>query len=340
MNTGKKLLSAAVVIALAGATKIAHAEDSFVYSAFGGFDVYQKAWTEPYTKKTGVKITVDQPIDFAKIKAQVESGNVYWDVAHLDGYFAAAECGKLFAPLSSIVDKSKIDKNFDSNACSVPIAVNAAVLVYDKNEYKEDKPQGWADFFDTKKFPGKRALLNFPINGVLEAALLADGVPADKLYPMDLDRAFKKLDTIKKDLVFTQSSTQLVELLVSESAPMAITFNGRAYVAVKEGAPYETVWNQPIFQTDGLVILKGSKKQTIAEQFLNYIAQPEQQVRLAQIVPYAPATKDTKVDVDPLMASFLPTNPANSATAVTLDVKWVGDNFDEINRRWTEWTSN
>ena len=56
----------------------------------------------------------------------------------------------------------------------------------------------WADLFDTAKIPGKRTFYKWSAPGVLEIALLADGVAPDKLYPLDLDRAFKKLDTIKK----------------------------------------------------------------------------------------------------------------------------------------------
>lgn len=338
-KTGKLSILGAVLAAAVTGAFHARAADSFVFATFGGLEAEKVAWTEPYTQKTGVSITVDQPIDFAKIKAQVEAQNVYWDVVHVDGYFGAAQCGKLFEPLTAAVDRSKLDERLDLNPCGIPIVVNAAVLVYSKNEFTGDKPQSWADFFDTTKFPGQRAMINFPVNGALEAALLADGVPADKLYPLDLDRAFKKLDTIKSDIVFTQSSTQLSELLVSEAVPMAIAFNGRAYMAVKEGAPYEAVWNQSILQTDTLAVVKGSKNRDAAEAFLSYVAQPEQQARLVEFVPYGAATKDTKLNVDPLLSSYLPNSGDNAKSSVVLDAKWVGDNFDEINRRWTEWTS-
>ena len=60
-------------------------------------------------------------------------------------------------------------------------------------------PASWADFWDVKRFSGPRGLRNNP-RGTLEIALLADGISAEKLYPLNLDRAFAKLDELRPHL--------------------------------------------------------------------------------------------------------------------------------------------
>src|SRR5215813_6795383 len=69
-------------------------------------------------------------------------------------------------------------------------------LVYRKDKFPNGGPQSWADFWDVKKFPGSRCLYDRSFS-CLAFALLADGVPTDKLYPMDVDRAFRKMSELK-----------------------------------------------------------------------------------------------------------------------------------------------
>ena len=71
------------------------------------------------------------------------------------------------------------------------------------------RPSSWADFWDVKKFPGNRSLCLSDSPRTLIFALLADGVPRDQLYPLDIDRAFKKLDQIKPHVkVWWREGTQ------------------------------------------------------------------------------------------------------------------------------------
>ena len=97
-------------------------------------------------------------------------------------------------------------------------------------------PQSWADFFDTEKFPGKRALRKGP-RQALEFALMADGVPLDQIYatlatPEGVDRAFKKLDSIRTTrLVGGRRSAAAA--LGSGEVVMTSAYNGRITAANK-----------------------------------------------------------------------------------------------------------
>lgn len=72
---------------------------------------------------------------------------------------------------------------------------------------------------------------------MLEAALLADGVPMDELYPLDLDRAFAKLDTIKDDIVWWTKGAEPSQMLSTGEADYALAWSGRIATAKDEGSP-------------------------------------------------------------------------------------------------------
>src|SRR5205823_2462578 len=78
------------------------------------------------------------------------------------------------------------------------------------------QPKSWADWWDVKKFPGARSMRDHPVDN-LEFALIADGVAMDKLYPLDVDRAFKKLDQIKPHVnVWWSTGQQPAQLLLDK----------------------------------------------------------------------------------------------------------------------------
>jgi putative spermidine/putrescine transport system substrate-binding protein len=296
----------------------------------------QEAWTEPFQKATGAKVLIDSPNPRAKLKAMVEGGNVVWDVYTEDAAYVAQHCGELFEK----VDTSKfiadgIDKRFINNECGMPGAIVGFVFAYDQDKYPNDPPKSWADFFDLKKYPGKRAMHNDPVNGALEMALLADGVPADKLYPLDLDRAFRKLDTIKSNIVWTQSSGGLTDALANHQVDLALSYSGRAYAAAKAGANIALVQDQQILSWDQWTVVKGTKNKAAAEAFLQFIAQPGPQGRLTELTSYAMANNKSQPKLDPLSARFQPTRES----AVFQDMAWWAQNYDAASQRFVAWQS-
>jgi putative spermidine/putrescine transport system substrate-binding protein len=294
------------------------------------------AFTTPFEKATGAKITMDSPNTRAKLKAQVESGNVVWDVYTEDASFIQQNCGVLFERVDTTrFVAAGIDKRFVTNECGVPTAIGGAVFAYNRDKFGQSPPTGWADFFDLKRFPGKRAILNDPTSWLLEAALLADGVPADKLYPLDLDRAFRKLDTIKSEIVWTQSSGGLTDALANNRVDLALAFAGRAYAAAKAGANIDVVADKQILSWDQYAVVKGTRKKAAAEAFLNFIALPEQQAKLTELTAYATANAKGHPKVDPLVQRFLPVQ----STAVFLNQGWWAKNMDLVSQRFVAWQS-
>src|SRR3954452_13084146 len=223
--------------------------DQITFVSQGG--AYQKAQTiailDPSAKKLGITINADSiPDAWPAIKSQVASGKPTWDVVDVPtGYcLRGGEQGLLEKlDFSKLPNGAAMPEAYRS-AYSVAYEFYSSVLAYSQKKFSaEAAPNSWADFWDVKKFPGRRALRNHPI-ATLEAALMADGVAPDKLYPLDVDRAFKKLEEIKPNItVWWTSGAQSAQLLNDGEVDMEMAWNGRVSAVAKEGAKVSFTYN-------------------------------------------------------------------------------------------------
>ncbi|MDT3378281.1 ABC transporter substrate-binding protein [Labrys neptuniae] len=308
-----------------------------VFSSWGGTtqDAQKEAWADKFTAKAGVNVVQDGPTDYGKIKAMVEAGNVTWDVVDVEGDYAAQAGPKgLLEKLDfGVIDKSKLDPRFvteysvGSFYYSFVIGCNADAVAA--------CPKTWADLFDTAKFPGKRTFYKWSAPGVIEAALLADGVPADKLYPLDLDRAFKKLDTIKADIIWWSGGAQSQQLIASAEAPFGSVWNGRMTALAKTGVKVETSWEQNITAADSLVVPKGTKNKDAAMQFIAFATSAQAQADMAATTGYAPINLGSAKLMDAETVKTLPDQ--QKASQVNADMTYWAANRDAIGERWYAW---
>ncbi|WP_410000581.1 ABC transporter substrate-binding protein [Mesorhizobium sp. SP-1A] len=325
-------------LALTGAalTKAASAAD-LVFTSWGGTtqDAQKAAWADKFTAQSGVNVLQDGPTDYGKIKAMVEAGNVSWDVVDVEGDYAvqAGKNGMLEKLDFSVIDKSKLDPRFVTDY-SVGSFYYSFVIGYNADTVK-DGPKTFADLFDTKKFPGKRTFYKWSAPGVIEAALLADGVPADKLYPLDLDRAFKKLDTIKSDIVWWTGGAQSQQLLASAEAPYGIFWNGRLTALKQTGVNVGVSWDQNITAADSLVVPKGTKNKEAAMKFIAFATSAEAQKDMSVATGYAPTNTGSAALMDEATRKTLP--DAQQATQVNADMNYWAEHRDEIGERWYAW---
>ncbi len=334
MVMSRSLLAAAGLLLLQGAARA----DEMVFTSWGGTtqDAQKKAWVEPFEKTDGVKVKLDGPTDYGKLKAMVDSGNVDWDVVDVEGDFAvaAAKLGLLDSIDFNVVKKSDLDPRFTSNDY-VGSFYYSFVLGYNKDALGGKAPKTWADLFDTKKFPGKRTFYKWSAPGVLEIALLADGVAPDKLYPLDLDRAFKKLDTIKSDIVWWSGGAQSQQLLASGEAPLGAFWNGRIFAVQKDVPGVGLSWSQNLTAADVLVVPKGAKHKAEAMKFLAEATSAKAQAQLASLTSYAPINTGSAKLMPAGQAATLPDRHTESQ--INLDMNYWAAHRDEIGKRWYDW---
>ncbi|KQQ63079.1 ABC transporter substrate-binding protein [Pseudomonas sp. Leaf129] len=334
----KRAIAALAAATLAFTAGTAVAAETLSFVSWGGTtqDAQKSSWADPFSKSSGTAVVMDGPTDYGKLKAMVESGNVQWDVVDVEADFAlrAASEGLLEPMDFKVIDRSKLDPRFVSDY-GVGSFYFSFVLGFNEGKVAAGKPQDWTALFDTRTYPGKRALYKWPSPGVLEIALLADGVAADKLYPLDLDRAFKKLDSIKKDIVWWGGGAQSQQLLASGEVAMGQFWNGRVYALQQDGAPVGVSWKQNLAMADFLVVPKGSKNKEAAMRFVANATSARGQADFSNLTAYAPVNTESVQRLDSVLAPNLST--AHVGDQITLDFAYWAKNGPSIATRWNEW---
>jgi len=318
-----------------------HEGTTLTFASFGG--VYQEAqregWLKPYTALTGVEFAESEESSNATIKAQVESGNVSWDVVDVGNDFGLDGNADLLEPLDYTLIKQ--DEILDGFATTYRVGdiTYGVVLAYNTDKTAGVVPEGWADFFDTAKIPGKRGLWKYSTGGVLEFALMADGVkPADLYTPtLDVDRAIRKLDTIKDDIVWWESGAQSQELIGSGEVAMSMIWNGRGYSAKHtDNKPVEMQWNQQILTADYFVVPKGTPNKQVAMEFIAWATCANNNAAVSEKIPYGPTNKNSTPN--PAVVADLAVTNVDENTAYFND-EYLIDNFDAIDAPFQAWVT-
>ena len=342
-TTRRTLLAGAAATALPFSARGQGANDlkgtTVVFTSWGG--AYQEAekvsYCEPFEKATGAKVVQDGPMNVAKFRAMAASGTPDWDVVDVTGGFleVAIKDGLLEKIDPKLVHLDRIDPRFVSDY-GVGCIVWSYNLGFSTTAFPNGAPKEWADLFDLKKFPGKRTLLDQPVAS-LEVALLAEGVTPDKLYPLDVDRAFKKLDTIKGQTVFWTTNSQSQQLFVDREVVAGIILNGRVYDAAQKGAKIDLSWEQNIQAVDYLVVPKGSRNRNAAMRLIDTMTVAENQTRVANMIAYSPTNLAALKGIDPKIEPWLCTTPENLKRGFVMSQAYWRDNLAKLTERWTAW---
>jgi putative spermidine/putrescine transport system substrate-binding protein len=278
----------------------------------------EAAYFKPFTAATGIAVRTVAPVSFAKLKAQVTNEG-------------------LVEPIDwTIVQKDKLfpDAVFANGISYCALGTN---LCYRKDKFPNGGPRSWADFWDVKTFPGTRSLYVNPARALV-FALLADGVPRDKLYPLDVDRAFRKLDQIKPHIkVWWTQGNQSQQLLRDGEIDMMAIWNARASELAAQGLPVELVWNGAHISITMWGVAKGAPNRKLAWEFIQFAVQPRQQAEFCTRLFYGPTNPKAYEFVKPEVARQMPTWPENAKQAVIANAEWEGANAAMLQERFTQW---
>ncbi len=322
------LALAAVFLGLATS---AHADTTLTVAGFGGFvlDSEVKYLFAP-AQKLGLKINGVRNGAWAGVKAHLTAGAPGWDIISI----GMARCeqavqGDYVLPIDySIVDKSRIPANL-ARSHYVGVFTFSYGIAYQKAKYGANPPKSWADFWDVKKFPGRRSLESLGTYA-LEAAIMADGVPTQDAYkalraPGGIDRALKKIKELQPAIAVWWGNTgQVMQLVKDGEVDMALISNGRVAQLVKNGADLGFVWNQAIVDVNCYFVPKTAANPKAAMQALNVVFDAEGQANLANATGYGPVNpKSFEIGViKKEELPWLPTAPQNLAVQLYLDPTW------------------
>ncbi|MBS7541002.1 ABC transporter substrate-binding protein [Ancylobacter lacus] len=316
------------------------ASDTMTVPNSGGAleEAYKVAYFDTFTAKTGVKILGAPYMDTARIKAMVNANAVDVDAVNID-FAEAAVLAKLglLEPIDYDIVPRKALEPWAANDHYIVSDVAALVMGWNTQTFTpENRPKGWVEFFDAATKPGQRSLWKLAPQ-TLEVAALGAGVPADKLYPLDLDAAFATLDKIKPNLTWWTSGAQSAQLLTSGEVDVGTAWNGRLFEPKNDGASIDYTFDQSVFTCDAFVVPKGVKDKKRAMEFLANLVEAKNQAAFAQHIPYGPTVPAAFELLDAKTLALLPNSPENGKTAVLQNVQYWADNGDELFGRFNKW---
>jgi putative spermidine/putrescine transport system substrate-binding protein len=313
------------------------------FAGWGG--EYQAAQEEafflPFSAMTGAAYQI-KPADLDRLRAQVDEGAVAWDLMTLpadialalgrEGYLAPIDYAVVekTAIVNEVVLQYGVGADFFSTVIAHPSAAAA--------------PRGWTDFWTVEPLeldvpidPGQaRSLQRSPV-GTLEFALLADGVPLDGLYPLDIERAFASLDRIRGHvLVWYEDSKQPIELILGGQVGMASAWNVRPWQLGVEGE-IGLQWTGGMLSADLWIVPKGAPNAEIAMDLINFATRAAPAANFSRLVPYGPVNLNALALLTPERQAVLPTSPANLAVQFVQNWAWWADNLLDVTARFENW---
>lgn len=344
---GTMVLAAALVH-----SSLSFAAGKFVFASSGGsFQEGQNtAYVKPYVQQEGLELVSDSGVTIAQLKAAVLAKSVKWDVIEFTeaDYFLLVK-EDLLEPIDySVWDKetlAAIDEKFRLKYGVIAVLYCYAIA-YRTDLGRADHPTNWVEFWDTKKFPGPRALPSGnAYNPPWTSALLGDGVAPDKLYPLDFKRAAASLDKIKGSVkVWYTETAGGIQAIVSGEVDYASAPTGRIIAARAQGAKIDIDYGQALRYADYFVVPKGAPNKAAAMKFIAYASRAEPSAAMMKLQPNsAPNTAALKL-LDPALAAMLPTAPANLAREIPNNPTFYGEDsgngqtWKQVGlKTWNEW---
>ncbi len=310
-------------------------------------------FVRPYEEANGVRVHVEHyagGID--EIRDQVESANVVWDVVDLTQADSLRACNEgLLENLADIrlpdgADGTAFRDDFVEGAlndCGVGVIVWATAFGYSNAAFGDDPPSTVADFFDTRKYPGRRAIRNDP-TVVMEWALIADGVAPEDVYglletPEGVERALEVMEAIKPGLQLWDNGREPVRLLNNGEVVMTSIWATTGAVASREpGADFSIVWHGRVIELDLFGIPKGSRNREAAIDFIRFASSSESLANMVEYLPNGPTRRSSLALVSDEVLAQLPNNPAfEDEITIQSDAEWWAANHAALEEAFDAW---
>lgn len=335
------LAGSAATLAIPMINHKAWAQETLVVADPGGpfTEGYRVAFYDDFTAETGIIIqSVARDAEpTAQFKSIVETKSYIWDVCTITlSARLILEKEGLLEPLNIPAEDVKDVMPEAVHTNMLGTDVYSTVLAYNTETCK-NPPKSWADFWNIKDFPGRRSLRKNPLD-TFEIALMADGVAPKDLYPLDIERAIRKLDEIKDHIdVWWTGGAQSTQLIESGEVDMIAGWNARFQAAIDSGSPVEIVWDQGLYSIEGWGVPKGSPKADNARKFVAFCARAKQQAKFTEFLAYGPTNLNAYEFIPEDRAVILPTSPENLKGMVLASDPYWQDHRSEATERFNSW---
>lgn len=342
----RKFVTAASAIAVAPffIRRAAAATQLMVRTPGGAFDdIKRRTVYEPFRKETGIEI-VPVPATAGKLIAMFRAGQGGLDVIDIgnDALLYLHRLGAL-----QDIDYSRFTYTNPADldpsvklSYQIGCSIYANVMCYNTSIYKPGtEPRSVKEFWDLKHFPGVRTLPGIEAGTVsLDMALLADGVPHDRIYPIDIPRAFDSLSRIRPSIKkFWDSGALSTQMIASGDAALGILWSSRAQVAIDAGAPIGVQWNDNEVLVQAYGIAKNSKNPEAALRYIDYSLSPAVQSRWLGEYKAIPVNRRAYASMPASLVDPETRLPWTASRGHAHNIEWWADNTQKVAQYWSNW---
>ncbi len=313
--------------------------DELVVANWGGpaSAAFVKVWGGTLRQRHGLKMVVDGSGPTAgKIRNMVESGKVAWDVcdASVGAAVLLGNSGLLEEIDYQAVGSSAVRQEHRYK-WAVSNYIFSYVLAYNAARLRGRAPGSWKDFWNVKEFPGKRTLRASCI-GQLECALLADGVPPEKIYPIDVPRALEKIKEIREHTIFWKTGSQSEDLFRQNEVVMGNMWHNRTnLLRIETSGNINWTWNGGVVAPAVWIVPKTTPaRKRKAMQFIAIALEPAAQVELFKLIGMGPSNPAASALIPDDLKRFDPSQPENLAKQIHIDEGWYGANLAEVEAKY------
>lgn len=334
----RSILAACAAILLSACSPQGQGNELTVISFGGAYQQAQHdAYMAPFAAARNVRVTEGEYNgDYGVMRERATAGVGAWDVVSVEsGPALRGQQEDIFLPLPDRIFEGLPLVEGTRRANAAGHLLFSTILAY-RDDAAGPRPTTWADFWNTTAFPGRRGLRNNP-RGTLEIALLADGVAPNQLYPLDVERALRKLDQIRDNVVFWDSGAQPLQLLANNTVAMTSVYNGRAWAARNdEHLPIGWSMTQGLLEFEFWAVPRNARNPELAFDFIRFSLEREQQAAFANRIAYIPTNQDARPLISETIRAAVPdTSPAGGQIAV--DAAWWAEHEAEVAARWQQW---
>lgn len=307
-------------------------------------EAQRQAIIEPVSRNLGIEI----------VRKGAGAGTGDADVQELDqsGLLAACKAGKVIELNDALNSQPQDFLTKAAGKCGVPTFAWSSLLIANTEAMKKlarrryRMPNRIEHLIDTKRYPGKRALLRQP-QRILEMLLLADGVPRGELYArlatrQGQDRAFELLEQLNKHILWVDGPKEAMLALDSGQATLAMSYSGRAFRRLI-ASQLQPIWDGHIMDFASWAISAQSRRPEEAKRFILAATTPESLAAQARLWPYGPmrrsaltlARRHALLDTD--LEPFMPTSQLRYAQGIVLSARFWADEGDNLQKRFEDW---
>lgn len=327
----------------AGAANLAERikENKAVFAQFGGRTtaIREKVYFNSFGESTGVEV-VSPLLNFGKFIAMCKNGPQQWDAIDGDGFYTIElQRMGLLQKLPDWVERCDMVEGQWQPYISGGYAY-CAQCGYLPQAFPDGGPQNWKDFWDVEKYPGKRGWPSGIYAGTLEAALMADGVAKDDLYPLDFKRAFKKLDELRPHMVFWNTYAQGQQLLMQRAISALMSANGRFHEIRRLGKPIVQVWNEAVlYPWSAMPVPKNAPHPSAIFGLISWMSNAERQAAFARHTGYGPTNSGAFKHLNDEEIANVPNSEAHRDVAATINADYLAGVDAEYFDRYRRWVA-